>query len=380
MAKRRIIWLLVFIAALAAFLFGNNLGTEILLLSAAFLPIFSAFAMLFCKSDVSATITAPDNLNRGDVAECTVTLTGSRLHLSVTSYDVLIENLLTGEMETIKISQSAKSGAAERFEFSSDHYGILNVTVQNIKIFDIFGLFVKKISFSALHSVTVSPERFPVGIKLIDTADFLSDSERYSTSSPGYDPSETFRIREYVPGDPVRRIHWKLSEKSGKTLVRDFGLPIVQDMLILLETASTPAVPLTPTDMDAMLEIFFSLATALIDEEISFAVGWQTSDGELTSFNVAGEDDFEPLTERLLSTTIFNSDSTVVGCYCASHLECAYAHAVVISPKTPWDIEALFHGNRVTALVPDSGDFDNAPDAVIVGSTELHSGSQRLEI
>ena len=35
------------------------------------------------------------------------------------------------------------------------------------------------------------------------------------------DPDEPGEIRLYVPGDPVRRIHWKLSAKKGELLVRD---------------------------------------------------------------------------------------------------------------------------------------------------------------
>jgi len=42
--------------------------------------------------------------------------------------------------------------------------------------------------------------------------------ERYES-----DPSVTCGIREYIPGDSIRSIHWKLSEKTGKTMVREYG-------------------------------------------------------------------------------------------------------------------------------------------------------------
>lgn len=50
------------------------------------------------------------------------------------------------------------------------------------------------------------------------------DSDEYSMRHPGDDPSETFALREYVPGDRVRSIHWKLTEKTGEVIVRQLGL------------------------------------------------------------------------------------------------------------------------------------------------------------
>ncbi len=37
------------------------------------------------------------------------------------------------------------------------------------------------------------------------------------------EPEESGNIRQYIPGDPVRRIHWKLSAKKDELLVRDMA-------------------------------------------------------------------------------------------------------------------------------------------------------------
>lgn len=56
------------------------------------------------------------------------------------------------------------------------------------------------------------------------------------------DFSETQSIRPYVPGDPVRQIHWKLSAKTGQTLLREIGLPQTGGILLALavDGAATP--------------------------------------------------------------------------------------------------------------------------------------------
>lgn len=40
-------------------------------------------------------------------------------------------------------------------------------------------------------------------------------------SKKGYDATEVFELREYQPGDSIRTIHWKLSEKFDTVLVRE---------------------------------------------------------------------------------------------------------------------------------------------------------------
>lgn len=41
----------------------------------------------------------------------------------------------------------------------------------------------------------------------------------------GSDASEMFDIRDYVPGDDIRTIHWKLSGKTDELIVRQASAP-----------------------------------------------------------------------------------------------------------------------------------------------------------
>ncbi|MFR6376131.1 MAG: DUF58 domain-containing protein [Oscillospiraceae bacterium] len=44
-----------------------------------------------------------------------------------------------------------------------------------------------------------------------------------------------FQIRDYVPGDSQRQIHWKLSHKYGKLIVKDPSLPITRSAAVFWE-------------------------------------------------------------------------------------------------------------------------------------------------
>jgi len=55
--------------------------------------------------------------------------------------------------------------------------------------------------------------------------------------------TEMFGVREYRPGDPLRRIHWRSSARHGELIVREFEPPGVQTLGIFCDPSpSTPEV------------------------------------------------------------------------------------------------------------------------------------------
>jgi len=47
--------------------------------------------------------------------------------------------------------------------------------------------------------------------------------------------SEVFGVRQYQPGDPLRRIHWRSTARRGDLIVREFEPPGVQNLGIFLD-------------------------------------------------------------------------------------------------------------------------------------------------
>lgn len=86
------------------------------------------------------------------------------------------------------------------------------------------------------------PSCFPAQVAFEAFPAHAQEDSRFSAVRRGEDFSETQSIRPYVPGDPVRQIHWKLSAKTGQTLLREIGLPQTGGILLALEVdgAGTP--------------------------------------------------------------------------------------------------------------------------------------------
>lgn len=96
-------------------------------------------------------------------------------------------------------------------------------------------------------------------------------SDRYSQVKPGGDPAEVFGIKEYVLGDKIRNIHWKLSSKMDKLMVKQLSLPI-NDTLSLIIDIDTFTDKNKMNVADECLESFFAFAFKLIEANYAFKV------------------------------------------------------------------------------------------------------------
>lgn len=382
--KNRAAWLLTALAALGFYLFENNTGTRALFFTALLLPAVSALTLYLPRARLAAEFSLPGTARREAAAEGTLRLKneGKAFFLRI-SCDLRIENLLTGEIAVVPVETDLRAGtsAAVPFTFTAAHTGKLAVSLDGVRAVDLLGLFSRKLSAAAEGSVIVPPVLRPVAIELADTADALADAQTYSAQKPGYDPSETFRIREYMPGDPIRQIHWKLSRKTDTLLVRDLGLPVVDRMLLLLETTALPGTAIAPSASDTLLDLFFSVSAALLAMDLPHTVGWYDRRGDrFASREIFTEEDQAALCETLLGNPITEGDTTVAGSCGRDHADRAFAHVALFSTYIPPDADVLLHGNRVTALLAGAGAeaLDSGLETVAVPPEIPHAEIMRI--
>ena len=218
MAGRRILWGILLAGTLGLYLFANSAGTLCVLLAAA-LPLLSAIPLLLPRR-IGLTLSAPEAAVRGEQMTCTLTVSSSGIPAQF-ELTVEAENSFTGEYSTRVMPLSVgKKPTSLSWQLVETHSGAVRLSCTSVREFDSFGLFSRKRICTAQAEVLLPPQSFPVSVCLDQAVEVLLDSESYSAQKAGNDPGETFRIREYVPGDPIRQIHWKLSEKMGTLMVR----------------------------------------------------------------------------------------------------------------------------------------------------------------
>ena len=137
------------------------------------------------------------------------------------------------------------------------------------------------------------PDTFPIEADPVSAVSRQTDCEEYAPDVRGSDPTEIFQIREYVPGDSLRQIHWKLSAKAGRYMVRDAAKPVDHRLTIYVERHTA-----TPRLADGLMEAAVSLCQAYVDQP--FRLMWS---GETASVReITGEEQLPEAVTALLKS------------------------------------------------------------------------------
>lgn len=120
------------------------------------------------------------------------------------------------------------------FPISINKYGVFTATASTLKAYDYFHLFSFERDFTEESSLTVMPDAEPKEQRheaiYEEGFDEFTDTIRRGNAS-----SNVTDIREYQPGDRLSRIHWKLTEKLDKLIVKENEATSSNEFIVLLE-------------------------------------------------------------------------------------------------------------------------------------------------
>ncbi len=132
--------------------------------------------------------------------------------------------LCNGEGETVLVTKSAAVPpiSTVSFEFSAryDRRGVMKVGSDSIYVYDLLHIVRIKKKISGICTVAVLPRVLEERISEYDDKNGDEDPIYCKDSLLSYDYGD---IREYRPGDAMKRIHWKLSSKGEELQVKKYS-------------------------------------------------------------------------------------------------------------------------------------------------------------
>lgn len=127
---------------------------------------------------------------------------------------------------------------------------------------DILGLYARTRSFGRDEQIIVYPRLFPLDPRVIPS---LSPMGEHRTPRRLFqDPTHTLGVREYLPGDSLRRIHWKATARSADLQVKVLAATTAFKAAIFLDVEGfLPEGALNEADFELALSAAGSIAAAL---------------------------------------------------------------------------------------------------------------------
>lgn len=145
-----------------------------------------------------------------------------------------ITNAMTGDKIYRQLILPLRKNCREyALSVTPENCGELTVRCLRAGIRDHLDLFNRKIENFPTVKTVIYPQNVHIDVLLnANTAGSPRDGGP-TQNRRGNDPSEVFDLREYVPGDDIRAIHWKLSVKTDSLVLRQPGAPTYYDLLLL---------------------------------------------------------------------------------------------------------------------------------------------------
>lgn len=198
------------------------------------------------------------------------------------------------------------------FTMGSDYSACLEFCIRSAKIQDILGIFsVTKIGRSIFcrtksavsAELVVLPQLHEMEQSFVQPNPYmLVESELYSNVKAGDDPAELFDIREYMLGDRLNRIHWKLSAKMDQFMVKEFGLPIDCSVLILADFGIKGQTGGLEYE-DAVRETALSFSFQMVQEQQTHLLAWRDAvTGANIRYRISDIEEFYEMAGSLLKS------------------------------------------------------------------------------
>ena len=273
-------WILYLVALLGCIIFlaaYRGWIAWLLLLTVALLPLLSLVLSLALMLLPKAELCNPGPVTVGDVATLELKLS-SLLPLPPYRCDLRVDRSMTGDCLLLEPGDP----------LPTEHCGQLLCTGRGVFFYDLLGMFRLR---RKLPSQTVLIRPKPVA------GQPPRELERRLAHSwqPKYGGgfSENHELRLYRPGDGLNQVHWKLSAKTGKLIIREAMVPRPGRILLTVDLAGAPE------ELDRRLGRLLWMGRQLLELGLRFEIRTLTGDGIRTQ-KVATEEDLTAAIDMLL--------------------------------------------------------------------------------
>lgn len=311
-----ILWICVLIFVSLITIYTASLTSFVLLIFCVIIPLIFIFVNRITKNDININFDFPTTCNKETTFQGKVNIDLQTISRFVFIY-VLIKNNLTLEETVQRIRFDMLKDKECTIKLNSKFCGNLEISCKEIRIYDYFGLTYKTEEVSINSNIMIIPDIININDKSI-SENISSESIIYSPYKGGNDLTEVFEYSDYIMGDNVKLINWKLSSKYGKPIIKRGSSPIESTVLIIFDNIIPPSKDNTeiPNFLSSLAEKTISELNNLLDNEICCTVCFYNFlESDITFLDMNNEDDYIYIIHKILSAGFIVDNKSVYDRY-----------------------------------------------------------------
>lgn len=228
-----------------------------------------------------------------------------------------------------------------KMDIPAEQCGKLTFSCTGIFVSDLLNLIKRRIKVFEPAYTVVYPKPVSLELEMSENTEGHTVDGRIIQNKKGSDSSEMYDIREYVPGDDVRAIHWKLSSKTDELILRQASNPAHYDVAVLpdfgLDRLKTEV---SLEEMGMAVDICAQIAEKFILNHTFFCMLIPTRLG-LESVEVRSVSDLERMKTQWMSFKIQENSGDGLKYFQMDHLEQKFPRLIIVSAGR---YQALFKG------------------------------------
>ena len=275
---RRTVYIAALVACTVFYTFYQGWLSYILFLTMLGLPWLSLLVTLPAMWYFRVQVEAPEAV-----------ALGTTIHASLVGSSPFPLPLFMGKLHVRRVTDGSTWICKKQAAFEAEHCGMLEITACRMWVYDYLGLVALPVRQKASAEVIVRP----IKVKMHTPAGMEQLLARAWRPRAGGGYSEHHEMRLYRPGDSLNQIHWKLTAKAGKLIIREPMQPDRGAVLLTVEVAGTPE------ELDRMYGRLLYFGNHLLERGVSFEIGASTTKGQLR-YTIALEDDLVRAIDMML--------------------------------------------------------------------------------
>ncbi|WP_297776492.1 DUF58 domain-containing protein [Blautia sp.] len=199
---------------------------------------------------------------------------------------------------------------------TSELYGKFQIAGKHLRLHSPFSLLQFPLPGKFSCQVFFYPTALPLDVQVKETTRyFAAESQGFEEILPGGTLLPSNEIREFLPGDKMRQIHWKLSARTGSLLVRDPGRPEGFPVLVFLQLQALHTKD-SARQFSRFLEFTVSLSFSLLEARCNHLVIWfDAKNQSLVRYPVRTEEEHTLCIYALLHETLYEDKKDLYDFY-----------------------------------------------------------------